>query len=103
MSNPRLIGACVIIVWTIFIHIIFVGDLVDFVYDGEKRLMIENGNIKEWVMHSNIDKVEYFARQAPRRVTLHLINPNKFGKKYLFHLMPVQMNFFLKEIQLLRS
>ena len=84
VNNPRLLVPYALLVWSIFLYIMLVSGLVSYVYDSDKYLIVKNGKVKDRVMYSDIKEVEYFPRQAPRKVTLHLMQPSKFGKNISF-------------------
>jgi len=61
-----------------------VWDLVDEVYDDQDSLLIRNRGEEERIALSNIMNVSTTMLMNPRRTTLRLVKPGKFGDEISF-------------------
>jgi len=74
-----------------------VWDLVDEVYDCGTFLLIRNGPEEDSVPLANIMNVSVALFQNPKRITLRLITPGKFGSEISFSpVTPFTLNPFAK-------
>jgi hypothetical protein len=73
------------------------GDLVDEVWDDGPELIVVNDDHVEHLPLANIINVSYAGFSNPKRVTLSLRHPSRWGDKLVFA-APTGMNFGLSYI-----
>lgn len=76
-----------LLLFCLALYVEMVWGMVDVVYDSteDKCLIVKNGRHTSKILYSNIKEVEFIVRQVPKKVILHLVQPEKnFGQKVLF-------------------
>ena len=79
-----LVGPVLMLVLGFFLFRKLIWDLADEVRDGGDYLLIRRGEIEERVPLSNVMNVSLSQFTNPRRLTLRLRKPGKFGDEVVF-------------------